>query len=388
MTLGRSDRCDVALSDLGFLSREHLEFSLDGGVCRVRDLHSRHGILVNGEALKESPLNAGDEVTIGRLCIELVAFKSDAVAPAAKTCVSCGHPIGSSGSCCSDASVTAKRLEPVRFRSDHFPGYRLIREIGRGGMGIVFEAQRGSASEICAIKVIHPHLASQDSYLVRFVEETRALTMLDHPNIVRIHKSGAARGLAYIDMELVPGESAQARIARAGSLGEPAALKVAWQMALALDYAAARKLIHGDVKPANFIIEPSKRSKLCDFGLANHFTWSATRQLMGPGSTDRKGTPAYAAPERFDEESHSTIQSDIYSLGVSLYQMLTGRLPFGGNSVVARNRRRQPNPESIRAINASLRPSTAILIQGMMESDQANRYSTWRSVQDDLSILV
>lgn len=388
ITVGRSDRCDVVLADLGFLSREHLEIEIDGSSCRVRDLNSRHGVALNGEAVDDAPLNAGDEITVGRLSLELIAFKGAAHDRREKICISCGHPIGESGSCCSDASITAKRPAPVQFSSDHFPGYSLIRELGRGGMGIVFEAKRDADGGTCAIKVIHPHLASQDAYLVRFVEETRALTMLDHPNIVRIHESGAAQGLAYIDMEFVPGESAQAMVARAGSLGEATGLKVAWQMALALDYAADRKVIHGDVKPANFIIEPTGRSKLCDFGLANHFSWSATKQLVGPGLTGRKGTPAYAAPERFQLESKSTVQSDIYSLGVSLYQMLTGRLPFGGNSAAARNRKRQPTPEGVCAINASLRPSTAFLIQGMMESDSAHRYFTWRSVQDDLSLLL
>lgn len=388
LVFGRSESCDVSLPSAGFLSREHLEIVIDGSSCIVRDLNSRHGVSMDGELVSSHELNAGDVVSVGRLTLELLAFRAEYRPREPRCCPACGRPLVGAEQCCSGVADTEPLEASVQFSTDHFPGYQLVRQLGQGGMGIVFQAVRESDGAECAIKVIHPHLASQDSYLVRFVEETRALTVLDHPNIVRIHESGAAQGLAYIDMELVKGESVQSRLVSTGALSEKIALQIIWQMTLALDYAAARKIIHGDVKPANFILAAPDRAKLCDFGLASQFEWTASRELVAPAFTGRKGTPAYAAPERFRRDTTSTVTADIYSLGVSLYQMVTGRLPFGGNKQVLEARRAKSTPRDVRTIKESIRPSTAFLIQMMMESDPANRYTTWRAVQDDLSLLV
>ena len=132
---------------------------------------------------------------------------------------------------------------------------------------------------------------------MRFVEETRVLTMLRHPNIVEIYGRGAEGGLTWIDMELVDGESVRHVIRREGRIKEERALKIVWDKSLALDFAAKTRIIHGDVKPSNFLLDSLGRVKLCDFGLAKLFNFS-NPSLPGfsAGSSGKKGTAAYAAP--------------------------------------------------------------------------------------------
>ena len=396
VTVGRSSSCEVPLRDCTSLSRRHCELRVDGELCVVKDLSSKNGVQINGRLVTEGSVEVGDELTIGDIVLEIVEFGPEGVEPGqVKACLECGHIMPFEVPACSECGTVAmnpsRRLR-TRITRDHIPGYRLRRKIGSGGMGIVFEAERRSDGQVTAIKILRPHLARDPAYLVRFVEETRVLTLLEHPNIVKIHGRGSDNGLVYIDMELVDGESVRALVRRARRMGERQALRVIWDVALALDYAATqRRVVHGDVKPGNFMIDRSGVVKLCDFGLARLFDFSRMKSNSphAPGSSGRRGTAAYAAPERFEKGARPTIAADIYSLGVSLFQMLTGALPFGSNQTARLHRRPEdraiPDP---RTHVTDVRESTHMLLESMMAPLPATRYSDYKALQVDLGLLL
>ncbi len=389
IVIGRSRSCDLSLREEGGISRRHCRLEMTDEGLTLRDLKSTNGLVVNDRPTSGGPLEVGDEIRLGGVLVELVSFGPDESDPVeVKPCARCGALIpierGECPSC--DSRVSLPRLKKLDRRQ--LPGYVLRRRLGAGGMGVVFSAEREADGSTCAIKILKPHLARNPAYIMRFVEETRVLTMLRHPQIVEIYGRGSEGDLTYIDMELVEGESVRHRIRAEGRLDEKRALKIVWDMVGALDFAAKQKIVHGDVKPSNFLMDPHGGVKLCDFGLSRLFNF-ANPALPGfaAGSSTRKGTAAYAAPERFQAASQPTIVADIYSMGVSLFQMLTGELPFGTNAV-ARNRSAERAVPDLGDVNPSVRPATRMLVERMLAPDPDDRYQTYRELQDDLAVLI
>lgn len=391
--IGRSRSCDLVLGDVGYLSRRHCRISVVDGTCEFEDLSSRNGVRINGIWMKRGTVDVGDEIRLGDVRIELDEFGQDqpqaeAAPQQVRPCLTCGHIMDFEDDVC----PACEGRRPTRRKSiidrGYIPGWELQKKLGSGGMGIVFEAKRLSDGAFAAIKILKPNLAREASYLVRFVEETRVLTLLRHPNIVEIYGRGSGNGLTYIEMELIRGASVRHLIRREGRLGEKRALALVWDLVLALDYAAKKHVIHGDVKPSNFLLAEGRGVKLCDFGLARLFDfYSAGGPGMSPESSGRKGTAAYAAPERFARGGKPTVPGDIYSMGVSLFQMLTGELPFGTNKVARtiHDRATIPDPS---LFNPDLRAATKMLIERMLAADPRDRYQTYRALQDDLAVLV
>ncbi|MEZ6196416.1 MAG: FHA domain-containing serine/threonine-protein kinase [Planctomycetota bacterium] len=388
--IGRSRECDLFFADERLLSRRHCRLRLVDGHCEIEDLSSRNGLRVNGIFLQRGILEVGDEVALGSVRVELVAYGPDESEPErVRPCLECGHLMPFSAPTCPRCSQgTPPRLKRRILAPDAIPGYRLLRRLGAGGMGIVFEAERSKDGSTCALKVLKPHLARHPAYLARYVEETRVLTLFRHDNIVRVEDHGTSGDLVYIDMELVRGESVRHLIRVGGPIPERRALKMIWEITLALDYAARQRVIHGDVKPSNFLLDEKGTAKLCDFGLARfHELGSPLKHAgMSPEHSGRKGTAAYAAPERLLTAIKPNAVGDIYSLGVSLYQMLTGVLPFGSNRFASR--RARPEPPDLRELAPATRAATAMLVAHMMEADPARRYQSYRELQDDLALLL
>jgi serine/threonine-protein kinase len=205
--------------------------------------------------------------------------------------------------------------------------YQVIRVLGRGGMGTVLEgADRRDGSRV-AIKLLHPHLAASDpSYLDRFEREAHVAALLRSPYTVHLIDYGVEGDLYYIVMEFVEGESLAERLA-GGPLFPEEALRIAGEVARALEEANARGIVHRDIKPENILLDDRGRVKVTDFGIA--------RSTTGAGITVAGGfvgTPAYAAPEQVD--GNVDHRSDIYSLGVTLYTALTGNPPFRGKTAM------------------------------------------------------
>ncbi|GIK40648.1 MAG: hypothetical protein BroJett011_44810 [Chloroflexota bacterium] len=203
--------------------------------------------------------------------------------------------------------------------------YQVEAILGSGGMAVVYRARHVRGEKV-ALKVLFPPPGADAEILARFEREARTATRLRHPAIVRVLEAGQAAGRAFMAMALVEGESLAARLARAGALDEASAADIAWQIADALDYAHRQGVVHRDLKPANILLAADGQALLTDFGVA-----LALDDLTLTRTGHTVGTPAYMAPEQANGQEVDG-RADLYSLGVVLYQMVTGRTPFRGNT--------------------------------------------------------
>jgi Leucine-rich repeat (LRR) protein len=210
-------------------------------------------------------------------------------------------------------------------------GYRVLRVLGAGGMGVVFEAEDVQLLRRVALKAMRPELAASEEARRRFLREARMMAALQHDHVVTIHYVGADRGLPFLTMPVLRGESLEARLRRAGALPPAEVLRIGREVAEGLQAAHARGMVHRDVKPSNvWLEEPGGRVKVLDFGLARlaegDSALSASRVMAG--------TPAYMAPEQARGEAVDA-RSDLFALGATLYQMCTGTSPFLKNNAPA-----------------------------------------------------
>jgi serine/threonine protein kinase len=196
--------------------------------------------------------------------------------------------------------------------------------IGSGGAGSVYRAKDNVTGSPVAIKVLHTKATENATLHKRLATEFRAATELEHPNIVRALEIGSEGTTSYLVYELVEGENLGDRIERKGKLSEAEAVRIITQIAQALHYAHSRNVIHRDVKPDNILVLPDGRAKLTDFGLAKDYNndQDLTRHAAG------LGTPHFMAPEQFSQAKTVDARADIYSLGATLYNAVTGVLPF------------------------------------------------------------
>src|SRR5437660_5351864 len=202
----------------------------------------------------------------------------------------------------------------------------LDKELGRGGMGRVYMAHEESNGNLAALKVLAAELAQETGFLKRFQREIEVLSQLSHPNIVQFYESGMQEGLFYYAMEYVAGENYEQLLLQHGRLPWKEVLHAALQVCPALKHAHDRGIVHRDIKPPNLLRTPAGVIKLTDFGIAKVF---AARHLTNTGGV--VGTAEYLSPEQA-QGKQATKRSDLYSLGVVLYHLLTGRPPFEGKS--------------------------------------------------------
>ena len=206
--------------------------------------------------------------------------------------------------------------------------YRLEREGGRGGVGVVFLATDLALDRPVAVKVIHPDLVVNRALATRFLAEARLVARIRHPNIVAVHTAGDAEGHLFYVMDFHEGETLRQRLRRERRLPEAVAVSIAADLARALDAAAAAGVVHRDLKPENILLEgppDAPRALLADFGIARLV--NGVDGTTGP--TAVMGTPTYMSPEQAAGEELDS-RSDLYSLGVVTYEMLAGDPPFTG----------------------------------------------------------
>lgn len=202
--------------------------------------------------------------------------------------------------------------------------YDLLDKIAEGGMGAIYRGRNRATSEIVAIKIMPPHMATNDTLLKRFEQEFRVANRLDHTNIVRALDYGTEGNTPYLVMEFVDGESLGQRIERDGPIPEVEAIRIIAQVAQGLHRAHKLGLIHRDVKPDNILITRDGVAKLADLGLVKEQEADLNLTKTGRGL----GTPHFMAPEQFRNAKGADARCDIYSLGATLYMMVTGELPF------------------------------------------------------------
>jgi predicted Ser/Thr protein kinase len=208
-----------------------------------------------------------------------------------------------------------------------FPDLQVEREIGHGGMAVVFKARQPHLDRLIALKVLAPWLASQPGFADRFSREARVLAKLNHPNIVTIHDFGQAGRFYYLVMEFVDGVNLRQAM-QAQRFTPAQALGLVPKLCDALQYAHGEGILHRDIKPDNILLDAKGRVKIADFGIAK-LAGEAESQPLLTHSGMHLGTPAYMAPEQVERPGEVDHRADIYSLGVVLYEMLTGELPLG-----------------------------------------------------------
>ncbi|RBP45286.1 serine/threonine protein kinase [Roseimicrobium gellanilyticum] len=209
----------------------------------------------------------------------------------------------------------------------HFPQLDILECLGRGGMGVVYKARQKSLKRFVALKLLAPERVQDPAFAARFAREAEALAALNHPHIVTVHDFGQAGTFFYLLMEYVDGVNLRQAM-RGGKFTPEQALAVVPPICEALQYAHEHGIVHRDIKPENLLLDKSGRVKIADFGIAKMLDTPADEVL--PGDSQPAGTPQYMSPEQREQPQRADHRADIYSLGVVLYEMLTGELPSRG----------------------------------------------------------
>ncbi|MCA9085214.1 MAG: serine/threonine protein kinase [Planctomycetaceae bacterium] len=208
----------------------------------------------------------------------------------------------------------------------HFPQLEIVEVVGHGGMGVVYKARQIELDRLVALKILRPNVSSEKGFAERFQREARALAKLNHPNIITVYDFGRKDSLYYFIMEYVEGTNLR-HLERSGNLSPREALQVVPQVCAALQYAHDNGIVHRDIKPENILIARDGSVRIADFGLAK--LAGVTDDAPLTGTWQVMGTPHYMAPEQFEKPATVDHRADIYSLGVVIYELLTGELPIG-----------------------------------------------------------
>ncbi len=260
--------------------------------------------------------------------------------------------------------------------------YRLVRKVAAGGMGEVYEAIQSSLDRKVAVKVLSSQLALMTQFIQRFEREAKAAAALNHPNVVQVHDFGDAGGRLYIAMEYVEGDNLSDYVRVRGKLSIEEGLSAIEQTALALKAALEKSIIHRDIKPGNLLRLPDRRVKVADLGLAKILTENS--DVTGTGAS--MGTPHFLAPEQAQDARQVDHRADIYSLGLTLLYLLTGRKPYEGASsyavVLAHTNKPLPTGEEL---GTPLPESVETFIRRMAAKDPNERYPDYDALLADLN---
>ena len=226
----------------------------------------------------------------------------------------------------------------------HFPQLEILGLLGQGGMGAVYKARQTKLDRLVALKILPPEVARDPAFAERFIREARSLGRLNHPQIVTVHDFGDVDGLYYFTMEYVDGRNLR-DLLQEGPLPAAQARLLALQTCDALQYAHDEGLVHRDIKPENILLDRKGRVRIADFGLAKLVGLTPT-YLTLTGTHEVMGTLLYMAPEQMKQAHSVDHRADLYSLGVILYEMVTGELPLGRFAPPSRSSCRRLTPST------------------------------------------
>jgi eukaryotic-like serine/threonine-protein kinase len=261
-------------------------------------------------------------------------------------------------------------------------GFRLLRRLGRGAMAEVYLADQEALGRQVAVKILKNKLAADEGYVRRFQNEARAAAALVHANIVQIYEVGSVDGLYYIAQEYVQGQNLQERMTRGGPPSFKQALAIMRQVAAALHKASTGGIVHRDIKPENILLARTGEVKVADFGLARLIAPGTSPELTQVGVT--MGTPLYMSPEQLEGRPLDP-RSDIYSFGVTCYQMLAGVVPFRGDTVLSvAVQHLHTQPEPLEKLRPDLPAELCRIVHRMLAKEPQERYATARELLVDL----
>lgn len=264
-------------------------------------------------------------------------------------------------------------------------GFLIKHKLGEGGMGEVYLARQLSLERDVALKILPSRFTRENSFVVRFLKEVHYQAKLDHPNIVTAYDAGEDGGVYFMAMAYVPGETLEEWLNREGTLAEKDALLVVRQVAKALEYAAGEKgILHRDIKPANIMLTPSMHAKVLDMGLSKNTLEKQSTTL----ADTLMGTPNYMSPEQIDHPRDLDTRSDMFSLGMTLYHMLTGQVPFEESGYLKTlHRHAREKLEDPRDLMPGITQGTAHLLARMLARHPDDRYPDWKSFLEDLNLV-
>jgi len=259
-------------------------------------------------------------------------------------------------------------------------GYEVLEKLGSGAAGTVYKARQVSMDRFVAIKILPKDVAQDKRFTERFTREARAVAKLNHPHVVTGIDVGEANGVWYFVMEYVDGESAAALVRNEGKVPEKDALEITRHVSLALDHAYKNGIVHRDIKPANILMTSTGVAKLADLGVAKQGEGEG-----GGGGGRVFGTPYYMSPEQARGDRDIDIRSDIYSLGGTLYHLLTGKPPFHGHPpAVVMAKQIAEDPEDPRKLNPRISRASAELVDFMMAKDRDDRPETPGDLEEEI----
>jgi serine/threonine protein kinase len=259
--------------------------------------------------------------------------------------------------------------------------YKVIEKIGAGGMGEVYLAEDTELNRKIALKFLPQHLCPDEDYRARFKREAQAVARLNHPNIITVHEVSEYQGQPYFAMELVEGQSLR-ELCSSKKLSIERIIELAIQICDGLSAAHGKEVVHRDIKPSNIIIDAYGRPKVLDFGLA---AIRGSEQLTRTGST--LGTMRYMSPEQVAGKEIDQ-RSDLYSLGIVLYELITGRTPFERDNEAATLKAiAQDNPEPLARYKSDIPDELQRTVSKLLEKDPSLRYQSGAGVISDLKPL-
>jgi hypothetical protein len=392
--LGRGTDASYRINDPS-ISRRHSQIANQPphGML-IADLGSSNGTYVNGQRLGPgwAQLNPGDQVILGQNEIRVIGQMNQA-APQQYVCSNCQRPITpqeiQSNQYRMDTNgrmVCNACLQQYDFDPNLIDGFLIDKKLGQGAFGSVYKAVEAQTNRVVALKTIRPQLVSSEKDVQRFLREADTGSKLVHPNITQIFSAGECRGNYFIAMEYVEGREVSHLIKEYGRLDVGYSMRVIIQIANALQHAFERKIVHRDIKPENIMVSHQGVAKLVDFGLAKSFTDAGQSGLTAPG--EGMGTLAYMPPEQLDNALNADQRSDIYSLGATLYHMLSGQRPFEEKTTRSFIKKiLNAMPESICRVNPAVPAELDDILNRAMSKKPEDRYQQPAEMERELTEL-
>jgi serine/threonine-protein kinase len=350
INIGRKPDNDLVIENLAVSSHHARIAPVDGGYV-IQDTGSTNGLFVNGSKVAQHTLAPGDQVLIGK---HVVTFLDDAPPPAV--------PAGRSG-------------------GPRLGRYELVRELGSGAMGTVYLGHDTAGRRNVAIKTLKPKGVDEQELTAmkeRFFREAESAKQLAHPAIVKVYDSGEDQGTAYFAMELLDGLTLKEFCAKRGQLSVRRAVEIAAGVTDALAYAHTKSVVHRDIKPENIMMLANGEIKITDFGVAKLLDASQTQSGVV------LGTPNYMSPEQLIGQKVDG-RSDLFSLGVVLYEMLTGARPFQAKNISEMLRMHETQtPAAPSAARADVPPAVDAIVLRALRRDLDQRYQQGEQMARDL----